>query len=59
MRARPIEQEEHDWAAQSKVRDCPTLALAEPHGPWWDGVSIAHGVERIMTLSGDGVRTTG
>jgi hypothetical protein len=45
MAALVIEEEERE-EAQKKVRS--TLTLAELHGTRLDGVSIAHGVERII-----------
>ena len=55
--AQLIEEEEREQAAQRKVRS--TLTLAEL--PWHPVGWCVHRtrVERIMTRSGDGARTTG
>jgi uncharacterized protein (DUF58 family) len=63
MGALLIEEEERDQAAERKVRGCSTLTLAElaelaELAPGWM-VCPSDTVERIMTCSGDGARTTG
>jgi hypothetical protein len=58
MAALVIEEEERDNAAQRKVRDCSTLTLSELLCTRLDDVHRTR-VERIMTRSGDGARTTG